>query len=527
MKKAIYLTLFTVLLLTPLFSINANLGDSLRGKILLQVEGVGQAWYVDPGTKERAFLGRPEDAFRIMRELGLGVSEANYNSFNGYAPDNLSGKILLRVEANGEAYYVQPDDLKMHYLGRPADAFRIMREQGLGITNNNLEQIQIFQKYSEEKAEEDNTLTEMQKQLEEQAKLIQELQDLNTQKQLEDSLEPLEGSEIYQQVSPAVVYISNSPGGKRGTGMIIDDNGYILTNAHVVQDANSVNIITSDGKSYIGRITGRDEKLDIALIKINPITSNDSFYFVSLGDSDLVSNLDDIYILGYPLGVYGEVRSKKGGVSSRLEYSGINYIEYTPGGLSGNSGGPIANEYGYVVGIVTMAVGSTEEEIESGNAFNLAIPINLAKEYLSKLKTGWLVINPSWHSDSTPNYTEITEYNYSDYNPDIELYYDESGHRYVVEFKDQSERDIRIKKMVISLPETWDGFSPYFNTSWDSSAKSFDKEDNNEYVFVREEISIDPPDSVYIYGANNITIDLSNWIIWDYTDDKQVNPDYL
>ena len=153
MKKqfTIFLILVFVLGLVPVnFSSAQDLSNRLSGKILLQVESVGQAWYIDPETKERAFLGRPADAFKIMRELGLGISEENYNSFNGYAHSRLSGKILLRVEANGEAYYVFPDDLKMYYLGRPADAFQIMREKGLGITNEDLNEVPIFKKYKEQ-----------------------------------------------------------------------------------------------------------------------------------------------------------------------------------------------------------------------------------------------------------------------------------------------------------------------------------------------------------------------------------------
>lgn len=126
-----------------------DLAERLSGRILLQVEDVGQAWYIDPSLNQRAFLGRPDDAFRIMRELGLGISENDYNSFNSIAPSRLSGKILLRVEANGEAYYVYPIDLRLYYLGRPADAFRIMREKGLGVTNNNLNTIPINEKYKE------------------------------------------------------------------------------------------------------------------------------------------------------------------------------------------------------------------------------------------------------------------------------------------------------------------------------------------------------------------------------------------
>jgi len=115
----------------------------LKGRILLQVEEKGEAWYVSPIDENKYYLGRPSDAFDVMRKLGLGVSEKDYNSFNGIAPAKLSGRILLRVQSKGEAYYVNPIDLKMHYLGRPADAFNIMRGKGLGITNDNLRKIEV------------------------------------------------------------------------------------------------------------------------------------------------------------------------------------------------------------------------------------------------------------------------------------------------------------------------------------------------------------------------------------------------
>lgn len=124
-----------------------DLTNRLKGRILLQIESNGEAWYVNPKNLKRYYLGRPADAFRIMRELGLGISENSYNSFNGYAAQRLAGKILLRVEANGEAYYVNPIDLKMHYLGRPADAFSVMRELGLGISNNDIGLIDVKEGY--------------------------------------------------------------------------------------------------------------------------------------------------------------------------------------------------------------------------------------------------------------------------------------------------------------------------------------------------------------------------------------------
>lgn len=151
--KKFYLFFSVIFLLSVVlvnFSNAQELSKKLNGKILLQVESVGQSWYVDPETSERAFLGRPADAFRIMRELGLGVSEKDFNLFSENVPSKLSGRILLRVEASGEAYYVFPDDLKMYYLGRPDDAFNIMREKGLGITDKNLDKIPVFQKYKEQ-----------------------------------------------------------------------------------------------------------------------------------------------------------------------------------------------------------------------------------------------------------------------------------------------------------------------------------------------------------------------------------------
>ncbi len=123
---------------------DAALTNRLKGRILLQVQLHGEAWYVNPVDGLKYYLGRPADAFAAMRQMGLGVSEANYNSFvkNG-VPSRLAGRILLRVGAKGEAYYVNPVDRKMHYLGRPADAFAVMRNLGLGITNANARMIGV------------------------------------------------------------------------------------------------------------------------------------------------------------------------------------------------------------------------------------------------------------------------------------------------------------------------------------------------------------------------------------------------
>lgn len=114
----------------------------LLGTILLQVEKAGEAWYVYPRTRTRYYLGRPDDAFSIMRRLGLGAKHDFIVSTIFY-PTRLLGSILIDVESHGEAYYIYPKDRRAYYLGRPADAFLIMRSLGLGITDKDLAGIPI------------------------------------------------------------------------------------------------------------------------------------------------------------------------------------------------------------------------------------------------------------------------------------------------------------------------------------------------------------------------------------------------
>lgn len=121
----------------------AEAATNTNGRILLQVQDNGEAWYVNPVNSYRYYLGRPDDAFLIMRYFGLGVSNSDLNSFLIKAPARLAGRILLKVQDKGQAYYVDPIELKLYYLGRPADAFSVMRSKGLGITNSDLAKIPI------------------------------------------------------------------------------------------------------------------------------------------------------------------------------------------------------------------------------------------------------------------------------------------------------------------------------------------------------------------------------------------------
>ncbi len=137
--------LFISLIFTlSLFLAQSSFASSLNGRILLQVEENGEAWYVNPVDSSRYYMGRPDDAFSLMRSLGLGASDADIGSYQlSKAPSRLSGRILLQVQDKGQAFYVNPTDLKLYYLGRPADAFYVMRSLGLGISNENLLKIQM------------------------------------------------------------------------------------------------------------------------------------------------------------------------------------------------------------------------------------------------------------------------------------------------------------------------------------------------------------------------------------------------
>lgn len=126
---------------------NTALTNQLSGRILLQVEKHGEAWFVEPTTKKVVFLGRPDDAFMAMREFGLGITNDDLNKIPEAGDDNrgdtaltnrLSGKILLQVQNNGEAWFVNPVTKKRHFMGRPQDAFNLMRNLGLGVTDDTL-----------------------------------------------------------------------------------------------------------------------------------------------------------------------------------------------------------------------------------------------------------------------------------------------------------------------------------------------------------------------------------------------------
>ena len=173
-----------------------------------------------------------------------------------------------------------------------------------------------------------------------------------------------------------------------GSGVIIDKEGYILTNNHVVEKASSIKVKLSDGKEYDAKVIGKDAKTDIALIKVNV---KNSLPVAVLGDSDKLDVGDWVVAIGNPYGldhtVTAGIVSAKGRVIGQGPYD--DFIQTDASINPGNSGGPLFNLRGEVIGINTAI-------ISGGQGIGFAIPVNMAKALLPQLKTtgkvvrGWL-----------------------------------------------------------------------------------------------------------------------------------------
>ncbi|MDD5043233.1 MAG: serine hydrolase [Patescibacteria group bacterium] len=150
MKKA--LLLFLIFLFCPSFVWAAekkDLSQIFAGRILLQVESYGRAWYVNPASGERYYLKDGAAAYEAMRRLGLGITNKDLEKIPEKAGETMDkklvervkGKILIQVESRGEAWYVNPADGLRYYLKDGQSAFAIMRRFGKGIANKDLAKI--------------------------------------------------------------------------------------------------------------------------------------------------------------------------------------------------------------------------------------------------------------------------------------------------------------------------------------------------------------------------------------------------
>jgi serine protease Do len=164
-----------------------------------------------------------------------------------------------------------------------------------------------------------------------------------------------------------------------GTGFIISPEGYVLTNNHVVNNADEVMVKLSDGRELKGEIKGVDEKLDLALIKIS---DKKPFPFAELGDSDALEVGEWVMAIGNPFGlahtVTAGIVSAKGRVIGSGPYD--DFIQTDASINPGNSGGPLFNATGKVIGINTAIIAG------GGGGIGFAIPVNIARSTVSQLR---------------------------------------------------------------------------------------------------------------------------------------------
>ena len=176
-----------------------------------------------------------------------------------------------------------------------------------------------------------------------------------------------------------------------GSGFIMNKEGYILTNNHVVEDADQIKVKLANGKEYDGKVVGRDPKTDLALVKINGASD---LHPLHLGNSDDLKVGSWVVAVGSPFGleqtVTAGIISAKGRVIGSGPYD--NFIQTDASINPGNSGGPLINMNGEVVGVNTAI-------IAEGKGIGFAIPINMAKEIAPQLQErghvtrGWLGVS--------------------------------------------------------------------------------------------------------------------------------------
>lgn len=181
----------------------------------------------------------------------------------------------------------------------------------------------------------------------------------------------LEPEEIYRKSSSAIVLIvaGNQKAGSFGSGFVINPNGLIVTNDHVIGRYGQIQVKTADGKVYPATVVSRDTRLDLALVQIQPRSSLPSLR-LRLAPPRIGQQ---VYTIGNPLGME---KSISDGIVSRLEDDG--YIQYTAATNPGNSGGPLLNEDGEVIGVVRLSLA----KISTG--INFAIPASSLSNFLAR-----------------------------------------------------------------------------------------------------------------------------------------------
>lgn len=183
---------------------------------------------------------------------------------------------------------------------------------------------------------------------------------------------------VAREAMPAVVGIQTRAGS--GSGVIIRADGVIVTNAHVVGDWRQVTVSLTDGSELVGIVLGRDPTIDIAVVRV----TRDNLPTAPLGDSDRLEVGQLAIAIGNPLNFERTVtRGIVSGLNRSIEATSLPELIQTDAAINrGNSGGPLLNSAGQVIGINTIVI---QPSIATGLGF--AVPINLARDIADQLLT--------------------------------------------------------------------------------------------------------------------------------------------
>ena len=194
--------------------------------------------------------------------------------------------------------------------------------------------------------------------------------------------------EIYRRCIGSVVSIVTvTPSGKAsGTGIIMSEDGYVITNHHVIESAQAVSVLTSDNQEYAASVVGSDETSDLAVLKVEA----EGLQAAEFGDSSVLQVGDSVAAIGDPLGTALRGTMTDGIISAINRDLTVNdrtmsLIQTNAALNNGNSGGPLINCYGQVIGINTMKMSNFYSLSATVEGIGFAIPIDTAKPIIDEL----------------------------------------------------------------------------------------------------------------------------------------------
>ena len=212
---------------------------------------------------------------------------------------------------------------------------------------------------------------------------------------ISDDPETLSLQEIYDRLIASVVSIVTDSGS--GTGIIMTADGYVITNHHVIKDARTVSVLTSDDRMLEAALIGSDKLSDLAVLKVEG-----SFTPAQFGDSSVLRVGDTVVAIGDPLGVKLRGTMTYGIISAinrdlTVDDRTMTLIQTDAALNNGNSGGPLINCYGQVIGVNTMKMsGIYSGSSASVEGLGFAIPIAVAKPIIDELiKNGYVAGRPA------------------------------------------------------------------------------------------------------------------------------------